>query len=574
MGSVINIAIIMCGSRGYNNYRHQADLYSWMNVLLNRGYKRENIITFSYNDLPILTNNTIQHTCYGPNMYRENFVNYTLHDASKDQFLKTLKNISNKSANVLIVYINHGAYNLLSTPNTFDQPIYVDDFAEAVNTLAGRVRKVCVVIEACYSGSMAFRARYAKNVLFITAADAKQSSYSYCWCPELKAYTTDEFTYHMLNYLDSSSNDRKSLKDLFDDVKNKTVFSNVMSSGSMYRIQLKEFFGVMKKNKPVLGNTTIDNVKRIKNTILPENKLRMIYKRVKNTLYTTHGMQVEDYYEKILRKYKKEVEDKDKISEKQTQKDSEKTRDTIRLIKNPDVEQKCYKRITSSAIQMFMNTYLNEDNIEFINDLGLLCTKFDVNEILSTMEYVSNEMQESEKLKQKNSKRTSMKRISKDKTVPDISENLFEDAESDDVYSDHTDADAEDISEHDYTEHSQEHSRIESKKHTRSNKYRSNVYNPKRPQYKHYFRKHSPSVSERNVIYGAVEQAISIQRPGRYPWRDEEEDSEEEYVKPTPTPTPKINRYLQNHHEEYPFADRPAVEVHRRYRRNFRNIGA
>ena len=556
MGSIINIAIIMCGSRGYNNYRHQADLYTWTNILLNRGFKRENIITFSYNDLPILTNNTIQHTCYGPNMYRDDFVNYTLHDASKEQFLKTLKNISNKNANILIIYINHGAYNLLSTPNTFDQPIYVDDFAEAVNTLASKVRKICVVIEACYSGSMAFRARYAKNVIFITAADAKQSSYSYCWCPELKAYTTDEFTYHMLNYLDSSSNDRKSLKELFEDVKSKTVFSNVMSSGNMYRVQLKEFFGVMKKNKPVLGNTTIDNVKRIKNTIIPENKLRRIYKRVKNILYVTHGMRVEDYYEKILRKYKHEVTDKDTTTEKQTQKDSEKVRDTIKLIKNPDVEQKCYKRITSSAIQMFMNTYLNEDNIEFINDLGLLCTKFDVNEILSTMEFVSKEIHEKE-----HQERNTMKRIVKDKTVPDVSEEWSVE-ETDDLYTDHTE-----ISE---TEHKKDGS------HRRTR----NIYVPKRPS-KHYFRKHK-SFTQENVqsnsiissFQGAVEQAISIQRPGKRPWEEESEDEEEI---PTPTPTPRYglykNKHSSEHLDEYPYADRPAVEVHKRYRRRFRNRG-
>ena len=508
MVSVINIAIIMCGSRGYNNYRHQADLYTWMNVLLNRGFKRENIITFSYNDLPILTNNTIKHTCYGPNMYREDFVNYTLHDANKDMFLKTLKNITCKNANVLVIYINHGAYNLLSTPNTFDQPIYVDDFSEAINTLSTRVRKVCVVIEACYSGSMAYRARYNRNILFITAADAKQSSYSYCWCSDINAYTTDEFTYHMLNYLDSNANDKKYIKDMYDVVKNRTVFSNVMSSGNMYRVMVKEFFGVMKKNTPVLGNVSIDNVKRVKNTIIPENKLRRIYKRVKNTLYVSHGMHVEDYYEKILRKYKMEVEDMDRTEEKQIQKDSEKVRDTIKLIKNPDVEQKCYKRITSSAIQMFMNTYLNEDNIEFINDLGLLCTKFDVNEILATMEYVSNEMHKQD-----------------------------------------TDERAE----------------------------RNTVYVPKRPDKKYYGVK---SVVRNNFVHGgAVEQAISVQRPGRHQWDEETEDEEYE---PTPTPAPTRvvwkrsykNKQMQEHLDEYPFADRPAVEIPNRYRRRFKHGGA
>ena len=386
----------MCGSRGFNNYRHQADLYSWMNVLLNRGFKRENIITFSYNDLPELTNNTIQHTCHGPNMYIDNAINFSFNDANKDMFIRTIKTISGKNINVLIIYINHGAYNMLSTPNSFDRPIYVDDFADAVNHLSERVRKVCCIIEACYSGSMATRARYNRNIIFITAADAKQSSYSYCWCPEIRAYTTDEFTYHLLNYLDNANNDKRYITDMTNYLKQNVKSSNVISSGLLYRVQLRDFFGTMNKNKPVLGNTTVDNIKRVKNTMLPRSELRKVYIRIRNALYDQFNMTLD-----------KEEDDMRFIHDSH-RRDRKKTRETIRLIKNPDIEMKCYKQVSNAGMSLFMTTYLEDDSIEFLHDVGLLCAKFNATAVVETMKQIKNELDNERVLERESRKRNDM----------------------------------------------------------------------------------------------------------------------------------------------------------------------
>ena len=112
--SVKNYTVIMCGSKGWSNYRHQADLYAWRKVLINRGFNPANIITLSHDDVPtqrIDLNGTIYHTCEGPNLYEPHLINYTGPDANKDNFFKVLGGIpSGKGGflkdivNVLVIY--------------------------------------------------------------------------------------------------------------------------------------------------------------------------------------------------------------------------------------------------------------------------------------------------------------------------------------------------------------------------------------------------------------------------------------------------------------------------------------
>ena len=44
-------AVIMAGSNTYSNYRHQADSHHAVQIMLNNGIPRENIIHLAYNDI-------------------------------------------------------------------------------------------------------------------------------------------------------------------------------------------------------------------------------------------------------------------------------------------------------------------------------------------------------------------------------------------------------------------------------------------------------------------------------------------------------------------------------------------
>ncbi len=358
--SVDNYAVIMCGSKGWSNYRHQADVYAWRRVLINIGFAPDNIITLSFNDVPYSpsdtahTNGSIYHTCNGPDIY-EPVINYTGADANKQNFFKVLSTIPSgkgglfkREVNVLVVYINHGAYDILSTPNAFDQPIYVDEFGNIINELASKVARVFCILEACYSGTMAMHARYPQNVIFMTAANPKQSSYSHGYCNRLGVFTTNEMTYHLLNYLDDKDNDKRSVNDLFAYVRHQTNMSNVVRSGLTNRISLSTFFKVIGKHgiNGTLGNITV-NVKARRRNVnsLTDDRLIDIYNRIRRTLTANY--------------------------------------DT----KNTDVNEKrrCRKRVSASTMQLFLDEYLHEDNIEFLNIVESLCNDFGYEDISSVM---------------------------------------------------------------------------------------------------------------------------------------------------------------------------------------------
>lgn len=354
-GTVRNYAVIMCGSKGWSNYRHQADVYAWRTILINRGFLPENIITLSYNDIPEQSNNTVYHTCYGPDLYKPNIINYTGADANKDNFFKVLSTIPSGKGGflkdiveVLVIYTNHGAYDMLSTPNAFDQPIYSDEFGNVINELASRVSRVLCIVEACYSGTIAMHSRYKQNVIFITAANLKQASYSYGYCERLGVFTSNEMTYHLLNYLDDIDNDKRYLDDMIKYVRHETNLSNVVRSGMTKRIKLKELFKTIHKHgvNNSLGNITVTLNRRRRNVnTLTNEELLMIYNRIRRML----GINVETI-----------------------------TQDTL-------TETQCRKRVSASALQLFINDYLHEDNIDFLNLVSDLCKDYAFNDISQTM---------------------------------------------------------------------------------------------------------------------------------------------------------------------------------------------
>jgi glycosylphosphatidylinositol transamidase (GPIT) subunit GPI8 len=354
-GAIENYAVIMCGSRGWSNYRHQADVYTWRKILINRGFTPSNVITLSYNDIIERTNKTIYHTCNGTNVYEDGAINYTREDANKQNFFNVLSTIPSgkggwfkREINVLVVYINHGARDMLSTPNAFDQPIYTDEFSDVVNSLAKRVNRIFCIIEACHSGSIAMNAKYARNVMFMTAATTKQPSYSYGYCEPLDAFTTNEMTYHILNYLDDRSNNDKNLDDMIDYARHNTNLSYVIRSGLTKRIKLRDFFQSSSRDK-ILGDTTIHSRKRRNVNNLIDPRLVNIYNRIRRTLITNME---------------------------------------ISTIDRSD-ETRCRKRISSIALRLFVNDYLHEDNIEFLNMVGDLCHDYTFEDIYRVLRKVN-----------------------------------------------------------------------------------------------------------------------------------------------------------------------------------------
>lgn len=236
-------AVLMAGSRGYNNYRHQADIFHIYDILKERGMPKENMILMAYNDIVRHPKNPYPGKVFATpdhkNIYpgREN-IDYTGKDANAENFFRVLLGDthngralqSTEEDDVFVYYDDHGAPGLLCVPHNNGPEIYADNLASIVSQMKKekKFRNLFFVIEACYSGSIALNIS-EPNVFVITAASGVQPSFSAQWDSKLRTFRTNEFTQHFLKYV-LEHPDAK-VVDSANYAAKKTTHSHVISSG-------------------------------------------------------------------------------------------------------------------------------------------------------------------------------------------------------------------------------------------------------------------------------------------------------------------------------------------------------
>ena len=90
-----NWAILACGSTGYLNYRHQADVFHVYQSLIKRGFSKNHIILFAYDDIAYNPKNPFPGEIYnrpdGPNVYEGVNIDYSDNDVNPETYLSVLK---------------------------------------------------------------------------------------------------------------------------------------------------------------------------------------------------------------------------------------------------------------------------------------------------------------------------------------------------------------------------------------------------------------------------------------------------------------------------------------------------
>jgi len=64
-------AVLIAGSSGFSNYRHQADICHAYHSLISKGLKPENIVVFSYNDAASSSYNPFPNQLFNRPTYKE-----------------------------------------------------------------------------------------------------------------------------------------------------------------------------------------------------------------------------------------------------------------------------------------------------------------------------------------------------------------------------------------------------------------------------------------------------------------------------------------------------------------------
>lgn len=195
-------AVLIAGSKGYWNYRHQADVCHAHHVLVERGFDPDKIITMLFDDVANHSSNPFKGHLYNRpaesmadavDVYEGCRKDYVGQDVTPEKFLAVLAGDaktaggkvlqSTSEDHVFVNFVDHGGVGIIAFPD----PAAVLHAKKLVGTLErmhaqGLYGQLVFYLETCESGSM-FQGLLPPQlpVYAVTAANAEESSWgTYC----------------------------------------------------------------------------------------------------------------------------------------------------------------------------------------------------------------------------------------------------------------------------------------------------------------------------------------------------------------------------------------------------------
>ncbi len=245
-------ALLVQGSCGWENYRHQADVLNVYQMLKSQGWDDGHIILVISDDIAHNEKNKfpgkVATSTYGENLYEDAVVDYSSDTLSvsdirdimtgrKSEHLPVVLDTDDQS-NVLVFWSGHGCLKYTRKSDGFlwrDSEIFSDaDLREtltAMNT-QNRYRKMLMLLEPCYSRTMALQADNIPGILSIASAAENESSFADFHSAELGTWMSDRFTNNLVNTL--SEKPDQTYKELYEYLYTHTLGSHVYIENSFW----------------------------------------------------------------------------------------------------------------------------------------------------------------------------------------------------------------------------------------------------------------------------------------------------------------------------------------------------
>ncbi|CAK9171145.1 unnamed protein product [Ilex paraguariensis] len=250
-------AVLVAGSSGFGNYRHQADVCHAYQILKRGGLKEKNIVVFMHDDIAMNDLNPrrgviINHP-KGGDVYAGVPKDYTGEHVTAENLYAVL--LGDKSAvkggsgkvvdskpndRIFLYYSDHGGPGVLGMPN---MPfLYAKDFIDVLKKkhASGTYKEMVMYIEACESGSV-FQGLMPENlnIYVTTASNAVESSWG-TYCPGMEPPPPPEYItclgdlYSVAWMEDSETHNLKkeTLNQQYQKVKLRTSNYNTYNAGS------------------------------------------------------------------------------------------------------------------------------------------------------------------------------------------------------------------------------------------------------------------------------------------------------------------------------------------------------
>jgi legumain len=170
-------AVLVAGSNGFTNYRHQADLAHAYSILIDGGVPANNIIVMMYDDIahslrnkfkgklfnrPDAADGTSPPDVYGP---VKDHIDYRKHNVTPKNFLKVLTGdtsaprvlTSGPDDDVFVYFADHGGVGILAFPDAIKFPpvpgkaLHADELNDALKTMKSKnmFKRLVFYVEAC-----------------------------------------------------------------------------------------------------------------------------------------------------------------------------------------------------------------------------------------------------------------------------------------------------------------------------------------------------------------------------------------------------------------------------------------
>lgn len=252
-------AVLVAGSNGFWNYRHQSDILHAYHILVDNGFPKDNIIVMAYDDIANDEQNPIKGKIFnkpdpkgpGKDVYAGVKIDYKGEDVNPQNFLdilqgkqmsvgskRTLKSTS--ADRVFIYFSDHGATGLIAFP---DGELYANDLNNTLKSMHDnkQYKELVFYLEACESGSM-FDKILAPNtfVYATTAANPNQSSWAtYCGPDDvvnginIGSCLGDEYSVNWMEDSDANKGLSETLQIQYEHVRDKTKNSEVHQYGDL-----------------------------------------------------------------------------------------------------------------------------------------------------------------------------------------------------------------------------------------------------------------------------------------------------------------------------------------------------
>jgi len=254
-------AVIVAGSNGFWNYRHQADTCHAYHIAKKNGIPEDQIIHLSFDDVAQSSRNPFKGQLFnkptpsgtpGVDVYAgckidysgnqttaKNVINVLKGDSAATRGKKVLK--SDANSKVFFYFADHGAPGLIAMPT--GGYLYADALHDTFKYMHANkmYKEMTVYIEACESGSM-FENILEKNlgIYAVTAANAQESSWGAYCSPNDKvngksvgSCLGDLFSINWMEDTDKANMSKETLQQQYKTVMNKTSKSHVLQFGDL-----------------------------------------------------------------------------------------------------------------------------------------------------------------------------------------------------------------------------------------------------------------------------------------------------------------------------------------------------